>query len=284
MVIHSRILPDHIPGKNQRGDADEEDAIQDRIGAVVPGVPLHRRLVDGQIRLDELIPISTDACDCAMSDLPPGWALEFPASTAMTAEAVRRFGNPHLDADTWLMRRFECEYRIFRTVEESHVLPTLAGAFSQVDDFVSSAMSVINRRKNRAGRALELHLATVFQEEGVSFQAQVMTETGSKVDFLFPSLDRYQGATSAASDIHMLAVKTTLKDRWRQVLQEGKKVSPKHLFTLDEGVSLATYQDMKSRDLQLVVPQRKVAHFPEPVRQDILTLRTFIELVKGAAA
>ncbi|MDQ3524435.1 MAG: type II restriction endonuclease [Chloroflexota bacterium] len=164
------------------------------------------------------------------------------------------------------------------------MLPTLAGAFSQVDDFVSSAMSVINRRKNRAGRALELHLATVFQEEGVSFQAQVMTETGSKVDFLFPSLDRYQGATSAASDIHMLAVKTTLKDRWRQVLQEGKKVSPKHLFTLDEGVSLATYQDMKSRDLQLVVPQRKVAHFPEPVRQDILTLRTFIELVKGAAA
>jgi hypothetical protein len=265
-------------------DDEEEDLVEDRIGQVVPGIPIRRRVVDGQLRLDELFPTTTDVCDCTMADLPPAWALEFPAPTALSAEALRRFGGGHLDVDTRLMRRFECEYRLFRTVEDAHVLPTVTGGFPRVEDFVSVAMSVINRRKSRAGRALELQLETVFKEEEVPFERQVMTEPGSVVDFLFPSLDRYQVAPLGDQGIHMLAVKTTLKDRWRQVLQEAKKVSPKHLFTLDEGVSLATYQDMKSRGLELVVPQRRVAHFPEPVRNEVMTLGRFLDLVRVPSA
>lgn len=271
-----------LEGWLARSDEDE-NIIEDRIGQVVPGIPVQRRVIDGQLRLDELFATTTEVCDCTMADLPPAWGMEFPAPISLSAEAVRRFGGGHLDPDTRLMRRFECEYRIFRTVEEAHVLPTVAGGFPRVEEFVSVAMSVINRRKSRAGRSLELQLATVFEEETVPFESQVTTEPGSVVDFLFPSLDRYQAAAAGDTGIHLLAVKTTLKDRWRQVLQEGRKVSPKHLFTLDEGVTLATYQDMKSRGVQLVVPQRRVAHFPEVVRNDVLTLGGFLDLVKGAA-
>lgn len=261
-------------------DEDEEGVIEGRVGEVVPGIPVHRRVVGGQLRLDELFPARTDVCDSAMADLPPGWALEFPAPTAVNSEAVRRFGGRHLDPDTRLMRRFECEYRIFRTVEDAHVLPAVRAGFPHVDDFISYAMTVINRRKARAGKSLELHLEAIFGEELVPYERQRMTEPGSVVDFLFPSLDRYHGASTGTPDIRMLAVKTTLKDRWRQVLQEAKKLPIKHLFTLDEGVSLATYQDMKSRGLELVVPQRRVAHFPEPVRNDLLTLGEFLDLVR----
>jgi EcoRII C terminal/Restriction endonuclease EcoRII, N-terminal len=259
---------------------DEEGVIEGRIGEVVPGIPVHRRVIGGQLRLDELFGATTEACDCTMADLPRGWALEFPAPTAVNAEAVRRFGGRHLDPDTRLMRRFECEYRIFRTVEDAHVLPTVAQGFPRMDDFINVAMSVINRRKSRAGKSLELHLETVFTEEEVSFERQRMTETGSVVDFVFPSLERYHAAPASAPDVRILAVKTTLKDRWRQVLQEAKKVPVKHLFTLDEGVSLATYQDMKLRGVELVVPQRRVAHFPEAVRNDLLTLGKFLDLVR----
>jgi hypothetical protein len=258
-------------------DEDEGDLIEGRIGEVVPGIPVHRRVVEGQLRLDELFPVTTEACECTMADLPPAWALEFPAPTAVNDEAVRRFGGQHLDADTRLLRRFECEYRIFRTVEDAHVLPTVTGGFPHVDDFINVAMSVINRRKSRAGRSLELNIETIFQEEHVPFERQQMTETGSVVDFLFPSLERYQ---QAPEGVHMLAVKTTLKDRWRQVLQEATRLPVKHLFTLDEGVTLPTYQDMKSRGVELVVPQRRVAHFPEAVRNDVLTLGKFLDLVR----
>lgn len=259
-------------------DEDEEDLIEGRIGQVVPGIPVHRHIVGGQLRLDELFPVTTEPCDCTMADLPPAWALEFPAPTALNDEAVRRFGGQHLDPDTRLMRRFECEYRIFRTVEDAHVLPTVASGFPRLDDFINVAMIVLNRRKSRAGKSLELNLETIFHEEHVKFERQRMTEPGSVVDFLFPSLKHYQGA--APTGVQMLAVKTTLKDRWRQVLQEAGRLPVKHLFTLDEGVTLPTYQDMKARGVELVVPQRRVAHFPEAVRNDVLTLGKFIDLVR----
>jgi len=261
-------------------DEDDESVIEGRIGEVVPGIPVHRRVVGGQLRLDELFPVTTDVCDCTMADLPPAWALEFPAPTAVNDEAVRRFGGQQLDPDTRLMRRFECEYRIFRTVEDSHILPTVQAGFPRVDDFINYAMSVINRRKSRAGRSLELHLETMFGEEHVSYERQRMTEPGSVVDFLFPSLERYHAEPAGTPGLRMLAVKTTLKDRWRQVLQEASKLPVKHLFTLDEGVSLATYQDMKSKGVELVVPQRRVASFPEAVRNDLLTLGKFLDLVR----
>ena len=118
----------------------------------------------------------------------------------------------------------------------------------------------------------------------MAYARQQRTEPGSKVDFLFPSLDRYHNASAGDPGIHMLAVKTTLRDRWRQVLQEGKKIEPKHLFTMDQAVTIPTYQDMKSRGVQLVVPQRRVALFPQPIRNDVLTLGKFLTLVKGMVA
>jgi type II restriction enzyme len=262
---------------------DEEELIQDWTGQVVPGFPIRRRIVEGQLVLDELFAVPTDACNCAMSDLPSHWALEFPAPTALTAEAVSRMGLHDRDADSRLMRRFECEYSIFRTVEAAHVLPKVTSGFKGVEAFVQLAVSVINRRKSRAGRSLELQLATVFDEEQIAYERQVMTETGSTVDFLFPSLDRYYNAPHGDADIHMLAVKTTLRDRWRQVTQEGRKIEPKHLFTMDEAVPIPQYQDMKSRGVVLVVPQRRVASYPPPIRTDVLTLGRFIELVRTRA-
>lgn len=188
----------------------------------------------------KLLPTALDACACAMADLPPAWGMEFPAPTAIAGEAVRRLSGRPMDPDARLMRRFECEYRLFRTVEDAHVLPTVTEGFGTTHEFVSVAMSVINRRKSRAGLSLELQLATVFDEEQVAYARQQRTEPGSKVDFLFPSLDRYYNASAGDPGIHMLAVKTTLRDRWRQMFQEGKKIEPKHLFTMDQAVTIPT--------------------------------------------
>ncbi len=52
----------------------------------------------------------------------------------------------------------------------------------------------------------------------------------------------------------MLAVKTTCKDRWRQILNEADKIHQVHLFTLREGVSLAQYREMRESGVRLVVP------------------------------
>ena len=260
-------------------DLEEEEVIEARTGQVVPGFPVYRRVVDGRIELYEILP-TKDVCDVTMDELPRAWALEFPAPIALTEEAVRRV-TPRLDPDARLLRRYECEFRLFRVVEEAHVLPAITRGFTSVDEFLGLAQTVLNRRKSRAGRALELQLAAILAEEGVAYAAQAQTEPGSIVDFLFPSLERYGASHPGDGSIQMLAVKTTLRDRWRQVLAEGSKIPTKHLFTLDEGVSLAQYQEMRSRDLRLVVPQRNVAKFPEPVRLDLMTLDQFLEVTKA---
>jgi hypothetical protein len=78
----------------------------------------------------------------------------------------------------------------------------------------------------------------------------------------------------------MLAVKTTIKDRWRQVLEEADKIPKKHLYTLAEGVSLAQFRQISAAGLTLVVPRENVRKFPEEIRSELLDLNDFIRLIR----
>lgn len=74
----------------------------------------------------------------------------------------------------------------------------------------------------------------------------------------------------------MLAVKTTCKDRWRQILNEADKIKQMHLFTLQEGVSLAQYREMQEAGVKLVVPSSLHKKYPEAVRKELISLGSFI--------
>ncbi len=57
------------------------------------------------------------------------------------------------------------------------MLGQIAEGFATVNDFITLANSVSNRRKSRAGKSLELHLESLFKEHGVmSFETQAITE------------------------------------------------------------------------------------------------------------
>lgn len=98
------------------------------------------------------------------------------------------------------------------------------------------AHSILQRRKSRAGRSLELHTRQIFVEErlreGEHFSYQPESEPNKSPDFLFPSEAAYKDASFPASKLRMLAVKTTCKDRWRQVVKEVDRIPTKHLLTL----------------------------------------------------
>jgi len=78
----------------------------------------------------------------------------------------------------------------------------------------------------------------------------------------------------------MLAVKTTCKDRWRQILNEADKIPRKHLLTLQEGVSENQFDEMTQANVMLVVPEPLIIKFPENVRPKLLTLERFIDMVR----
>lgn len=214
------------------------------------------------------------------------FAGEFPPSDVISAQA-RDEVKPRLvhgsdparlergiDLDSLLLRWVESELRLFRFIENHKYKDSLS--FDSVDDFVQKALSILNRRKSRAGYSLENHLGEIFRWRGIRFAAQQVTEENKRPDFIFPGAAEYQDPSFPAANLRMLAVKTTCKDRWRQILSEADRIPRKHLFTLQQGISSNQLDEMEKHGVILVVPEKYKSTFPAGFQDKILTLRGFL--------
>ncbi len=168
--------------------------------------------------------------------MPAEWLTAFPSGSEIIRRAVRMRPLDGLPVDTRLMKRRACEYEIFRSVEEAIELPEIRKGFRNVEDFVAKAQTILQRRKSRSGRSLELHTREILIEEklteGLHFDHQPESEKGKRPVFLFPNAAAYRNPSFPTSGLRMLAAKTTCKDRWRQVINEADRVATKHLLTL----------------------------------------------------
>ena len=182
--------------------------------------------------------------------------------------------------DDVLLGWLDTEYTLFKYMEEKVYSDIITKPFSSIDTFVSMANEVLNRRKSRAGKSLEHHLADVFTRNELSFEEQVITEEKKKPDFVFPNGRCYHNMTFPGEMLTVLGAKTTCKDRWRQVLNEADRVDDKYLFTLQQGISSNQLKEMQDYRLHLVVPHKYLTSFPKEYRSGICDLSTFIGMVK----
>ena len=215
---------------------------------------------------------------------------EFP--TTKEFSQVARDSLPGIDSrdnpDTVLVQWLDREEALFRRLERRIVTERLQSGFvdgddADVDEFLRFSLSVHNRRKSRMGHSLEHHLAKVFDDHGLAYVRNAITERKNKPDFLFPSLELYRKAPENGDPrLTMLGAKSTCKDRWRQVLPEAAKIPHKHLFTLEPGISEDQTGQMRVLSLQLVVP-KPVGDSYTPSQQDWLwDLSEFIDHVSNA--
>ena len=258
----------------------EEDLVEDRVGPVDPGKFLVWSPGQTAANLALLGAAPHTSCWLEPAAMPPAWLTDFPAAAEIVRKSVELRPLATLPPDQRLMKRRECEFELFRSIEQAVELPHILAGFTTVEDFVSRAQTVLQRRRNRAGRSLELHARAIFIEErlveNVSFSYQPISEGAKKPDFLFPSQAAYQDASFPATGLRMLAVKTTCKDRWRQILNEADRIPNKHLLTLQEGVSESQFAEMTGAGVQLVVPAQRVESFPAAVQPHLQTLESFI--------
>ena len=275
---------EHEPGSDSKNvdvwvckNPDEEDIVESFLGEIIPGALRFgpaKEILGGLV----LQPKTTRK----KYKIPEPWETAFPSGSEIIKYAAGYFSKGCADPDEQLIDRRRVEYDIFLLVEEMHVLDIIKKGFNSVDDFIALANSVSNRRKSRAGKSLELHLEQLFLEHGLTqFATQSVTEGNKKPDFLFPSSDAYHDNTFPDEKLHMLAVKTTCKDRWRQVLNEADRIQNIHLFTLQEGVSLAQFKEMQQERVTLVVPSSLHKKYPEAVRSELMTLGHFIAKLIG---
>lgn len=204
--------------------------------------------------------------------------LKFP-KTREFSELARELSPPLEDfqsADQAICNLWDVEEAMFTQLEEALVNKKLDEGFSNVADFIWSAKSILNRRNARAGGALENHLEAIFTSRGLSFDRGKRTENRKTPDFLFPSAEAYHTPSFCADNLTMLAVKTSCKDRWRQVLSEAERVPEKHLFTLEGGITEHQTDEMRASGLQLVVPSQIQTTFTKNQINWLWSLEGFI--------
>lgn len=260
----------------------EEDLVEDRVGPVEPGK--WAIWAPSRPSLFPPAPMPRASCWLDPHEMPSAWLAKFPTGEEIIRKAVNLRADSGLTPDERLVRRRECEFDVFRSVEEAVELPAIKAGFKTLDDFIARAQSILQRRKSRSGRSLELHAREIFTEErlreGVDFSHGPESDPGKKPDFLFPSEAAYRNAAFPAARLRMLAVKTTCRDRWRQVLNEADRIGTKHLLTLQEGVSEGQFREMTDARVQLVVPAPLMTKFPKSVQPHLQSLESFIADVR----
>lgn len=194
--------------------------------------------------------------------------------------------SPLEDPDNSLIRWMEHEEKLFKRLERYIVAERLEQGFVQdnttdVEGFIKFSLSVQNRRKSRVGYTLENHLEEIFILHDLHYSRTPVTEHNSKPDFLFPNIECYQNQGFPNEKLTMLGVKTTCKDRWRQIISEAARVETKHLFTLEPSISENQTSQMQVNNVQLVLPSTLHETYKPQQQSWLMNLDTFIQLAKS---
>lgn len=188
------------------------------------------------------------------------------------------------DPDAALIGWFEQEELLFRTLEK-HLLKgrfaevLKAASEPKVDELLDEALSAIQRRRSRAGHALEHHVKAILDLYDIDYDQKPRTEGKAEPDFLFPGIKQYLQEGFDKASLHMLGVKTTCKDRWRQVLAEADKIDWKHVLTLEPAISVDQTNEMNTHHVRLVVPKTLHTTYKADQQRWLLSVSDFLRIV-----
>ena len=186
---------------------------------------------------------------------------------------IKNFGS--ISNDDRLLQGLEEEYRLFQMVERLLCQNQINRVFRSVDEFLETAQSILQRRKARAGRSFENHVAHLLKIEKIPFTEQPVVD--GRPDFIIPSMDAYLDISYPADRLIVLATKRTCKDRWRQVTREAKRIKTKHLLTIQKGISSPQLEEMRSSDVCLIVPKKLHRMYPKDKREALVSIDQFID-------
>lgn len=230
---------------------------------------------DEQDELEELI----DQCRTAIRNgtldvLTASYAvIPDPATIADQARQQWLRTNGYSAFDPWQIRApgdaimeisREIEYRLYRRHElrrrASELLSILAGTSDLPETIVrrysaidSLFLSASQQRKTRAGRSFEHHISAALRAGSVRFVEQAVTG-GRRPDFVMPDLAQLHSKKRRSEDALVLAAKTTLRERWKQVSSERLNCDV-FLATVDDRVAANSIREMADAGIQLVVPE-----------------------------
>lgn len=182
----------------------------------------------------------------------------------------------------------ELEYQLYRRHELRRRASELLSILYGTDDIAASVLrnypqidavflSASQQRKTRAGRSFEHHIAAALTAGHVRFVEQAVTG-GRRPDFVMPDLEQLHDKRRAKEDALVLAAKTTLRERWKQVSSERLNCDV-FLATVDDRVAATSIREMADANIRLVVPESLKASDEAHYRgqSNVLSFREFFD-------
>jgi hypothetical protein len=238
---------------------------------------------------EELEPVGSDstAVSSLVGELVDEYPDSLPPGAAVAALVRSRLMtvDPIGDPDNALMRWIEVEAAVYKGWENQKIERRLLNGFTtdnglpDIEGFRQFSMSLRQSRVSRAGGALQFHFRALLDARGIRYVMEPQLDGGEFPDFLFPGVAEYENQDYPANGLRMLAAKFTAKDRWRQVLNEAVRIRPKHLLTLETGITYRQMNLMSRAQLILVLPTSVEQRYSPEQRQQILSVAAFIEEV-----
>ena len=122
------------------------------------------------------------------------------------------------------------------------------------------ALSTTQSRRSRAGKTFEQLIESLLEHFGIEFDNQGSVSSGvfsaaglgKKVDAIVPSIESY---TSNRSKCAVVTMKTTLRERCKEVAEELSRTNVPHIYllTADESITENVINTMKNYNIALVV-------------------------------
>lgn len=204
---------------------------------------------------------------------------DFPSTVAFSSltqrsleDCIKAFEGFSLDDR--LLNLVRAEYELFRMAERVLCTTQIQRLFKSVDDFLQTASSIMNRRKSRAGRSLENHFEYLLAKTQIPFE--IRPDVDGEPDVIMPGRAAYEDSTYPADKLFMVGLKTTCKDRWRQVMNEARRIPEKHILTLQPGISTKQLQQMQQANVTLIVPARLQKEYPPNSGVKLLSVEDFV--------
>lgn len=142
------------------------------------------------------------------------------------------------------------------------------------------AKSVTQSRRSRAGKAFERIIRHILDIKGFPCDDQSragghvfeQAGLGKIVDGLLPGLQQYNQHRAKCA---ILTMKTTLRERWQEVVEELHRTNVPHIYllTLDDAVSRQVLDTMRHHNITLVAPINVKERAP-----DVMNLISFEQL------
>lgn len=100
-----------------------------------------------------------------------------------------------------------------------------------------------------------------------------------KPDIVIPDEKSYFDPAFPKEKLFVIGLKTTCKDRWRQVLNEAPRHKIKHIITLQPGITTTQLDEMHAAGVVLVVPEPLHGCFPKERTISLVSVELFIQSV-----